>query len=63
MRPVGDLVDATLLEEIVLLSDVITTVAGHLDHLDDGEVDEVLGVHLRGLPDATQPTRPRGRSA
>ena len=41
---VGGLVDPTLLEEITLLSDVITDVAGYSGHLDPEAVDHVLGV-------------------
>ncbi|MEW1955412.1 hypothetical protein [Terrabacter sp. NPDC080008] len=41
---VGGLVDSTLLEEITLLSDVITDVAGYSGHLDPEAVDHVLGV-------------------
>ena len=40
----GDLVDSKLLEEITLLSEVITDVAAHSGHLDADEVDHVLGV-------------------
>lgn len=40
----GELVDSALLEEIMLLSEVITTVALYPGHLDDGQVDDVLGV-------------------
>ncbi|GAB3887660.1 hypothetical protein [Terrabacter terrigena] len=39
-----DLVDFALLEEIELLVDVITRVAGRTDYLSGDEVDSVLGL-------------------
>lgn len=43
-RPPHDLVDFALLQEIELLVDVITRVAGHTDYLSVDEVDSVLGL-------------------
>ena len=64
-RPVGELVDATLLEEITLLSEVIATLAGYSGRLDDGEVDDVVG--LTGVREPVrgrvQASRPRSRFA
>ena len=42
--PRHDLVDCQLLEEIELLADVITRVAGHAGYLSGDEVDSVLGL-------------------
>ena len=42
--PRHDLVDCQLLEEIELLVDVITRVAGHTGDLSGAEVDSVLGL-------------------
>ena len=42
--PRRDLVDNQLLEEIELLVDVITRVAGHAGYLSRDEVDSVLGL-------------------
>jgi hypothetical protein len=42
--PRHDLVDDQLLEEIELLVDVITRVAGHAGYLSRDEVDSVLGL-------------------
>ena len=42
--PRHDLVDCQLLEEIELLVDVITQVAGHTGYLSGDEVDSVLGL-------------------
>ena len=42
--PRHDLVDYQLLEEIELLVDVITRVAGHTGDLSGAEVDSVLGL-------------------
>jgi hypothetical protein len=42
--PRRDLVDDQLLEEIELLGDVITRVAGHGSYLSSDEVDSVLGL-------------------
>jgi len=42
--PPRDLVDDQLLEEIELLVDVITRVAGHVGYLSRDEVDSVLGL-------------------
>ena len=42
--PRHDLVDCQLLEEIELLVDVITRVAGHTGDLSGDEVDSVLGL-------------------
>lgn len=42
--PRRDLVDDQLLEEIELLGDVITRVAGHCGYLSRDEVDSVLGL-------------------
>lgn len=40
----GELVDGELLEEIELLADVITGVAGYAGRLTPGQLDEVLGL-------------------
>jgi hypothetical protein len=42
--PRHDLVDFELLEEIELLVDVITRVAGHAGYMSGDEVDSVLGL-------------------
>jgi len=49
--PQRDLVDDELLEEIELLVDVITRVAGHAGYLSGDEVDSVLG--LPGFAEGT----------
>lgn len=43
-RPRHDLVDVQLLDEIELLTDVITRVAGHHGYLSSDEVDSALGL-------------------
>jgi hypothetical protein len=57
-RPGAELVDAILLQEIVLLADVIASVSGVRNHLSPVQVDAVLGV-----PPSPSPAAPFSRAA
>ena len=54
--------DAVLLEEVELISTLMIAASEHEEHLDQGEIDKLLGLSGAQLPEQHQAQR-RGQSA